>query len=647
MALNQTERVRFLLALQAYYDGNAHFREAAKEAETKPTSLANYAQSLNLPLLVQPETTLAKAAAKKVAELLVLNSVSKQYFENFRANNRNFVTELAHTLEVTKPVAIKILGRYGVPSTAERLTIDPEWLRTQYVQKQRTMQEIADELGKSVYAVFSAIHRNEIPVRKLNVDLAMQKIFTEKMLVINVAAELNTTVAAIRSAFYVRGIYLPSLKTAKAPIDRVRLYKSYIEERKNLTTIAEELATTVRHVESSLSHHSIPKTPRWQRCFNGGFEELQPEQQQLLLGTLLGDASINQGSSTSASLGLGQKQSEYLKWKISLLPEFFSGDIHTCTRFDKRASKSYTMYSASSYRHPIFAKLRTQLYPKGVKILSNKVLERLEAFGVAVLVMDDGCGNKTWPGQISISTYSFTKEENERLCRWFAEKYQIYPTVYHVPRGYYYLGFTGENPRRLANLIRPYLLPLFVYKTNVRNPYLWPSFSRQSHKIKVGFNWLHEQYVEKRRSAREIASKLKVSDQTVLRALHKNKIATRNGRPPSGFGIALPQGARFEELFNKIQDLNIGAFQRAIFIKQLRDQSGLSQREIAAQLKRSRSWVANHLRLLQLNEKLPEALLNQLSEGAARGLLSISKEKLDQTVAEYARLIKQGEPITK
>jgi len=525
--INQTEKMRFLLALRAYYDGDLAFREAAKEAETKPQILANYAQLLNLPILVQPKTTLAKAAAKKVAEILVSNGLSKQYFENFRAKKRNFVMELAHTLEVTKPVAIKILNRYGVPSTAERLTIDPEWLRTQYVEKQRTMQNIANELDTSVYAVFRAIHKNEIPVRKLNVNLAMQKIFTEKMPVLNVAAELNTTVAAIRNAFYVRDIFFPPLKAAKAPIDRDLLYQKYVEGRKNLTTIAEELSTTVRHVEFSLSHHSIPKTPRWQRCFNGDFEELQPEQQQLLLGTLLGDASISQGSHTSAALGLSQKQPEYLKWKISILPEFFSGDIHKCTRFDKRASKSYTTYLASSYRHPIFAKLRIKLYPQGVKILSKDVLERLEAFGVAVLVMDDGCGNKTWPGQISISTYSFTKEENKRLCQWFAEKYQIYPAVYQDPRGYYYLGFTGENPRRLANLIRPYILPLFVYKTNVVNSRLWKSFRRQPRKIKVDFKWLHNNYVEKRKTMREIASELRVSRQTVFRALRENKIATR------------------------------------------------------------------------------------------------------------------------
>lgn len=101
------------------------------------------------------------------------------------------------------------------------------------------------------------------------------------------------------------------------------------------------------------------------------------------------------------------------------------------------------------------------------------------------------------------------------------------------------------------------------------------------------------------------------------------------------------------ELLERIQDMNTPAFQRAVSIQKLIDGRHFSQETLASKLKRSRSWVANHTRLLQLKDKLPEALLNRLSEGAARNLLSATPEKLSQISSEYSQLLKKGDSLTK
>lgn len=111
--------------------------------------------------------------------------------------------------------------------------------------------------------------------------------------------------------------------------------------------------------------------------------------------------------------------------------------------------------------------------------------------------------------------------------------------------------------------------------------------------------------------------------------------------------VELPEVDIKRELIAKIQDMNTPAFQRAVLMERLIDEQNLSQEELAEELKRSRSWVANHLRLLQLRGKLPDALLNRLTEGAARELLSAPPEKLKRISAECAELLKREGGLSK
>jgi len=88
-------------------------------------------------------------------------------------------------------------------------------------------------------------------------------------------------------------------------------------------------------------------------------------------------------------------------------------------------------------------------------------------------------------------------------------------------------------------------------------------------------------------------------------------------------------------LIENIQRENLNALEEAAGIKELMDEYGLTQDEVAKKIGRSRSAVANILRLLNLPEEIKKLLKEEkLSQGHARAILSIDDEKLAQEVAK-------------
>lgn len=81
-------------------------------------------------------------------------------------------------------------------------------------------------------------------------------------------------------------------------------------------------------------------------------------------------------------------------------------------------------------------------------------------------------------------------------------------------------------------------------------------------------------------------------------------------------------------LIENIQRQDLGAFELAVAYKNLMDQHSYTQEEVAKVIGKSRSAVANTLRLLNLPEKAIEAMRKELiTEGHARALLSLEDEK--------------------
>lgn len=91
-------------------------------------------------------------------------------------------------------------------------------------------------------------------------------------------------------------------------------------------------------------------------------------------------------------------------------------------------------------------------------------------------------------------------------------------------------------------------------------------------------------------------------------------------------------------LLENIQRENISALEEAQAYKELMSAADLNQQELADCLGKSRSAVANTLRLLNLPQEIQQALISgELSAGHARALLSAETEEIQKALFEEIR----------
>ena len=161
--------------------------------------------------------------------------------------------------------------------------------------------------------------------------------------------------------------------------------------------------------------------------------------------------------------------------------------------------------------------------------------------------------------------------------------------------------FTEEGLRSLADSIRQYgvLQPLVVTRTEVE-------------KSDGGLESIYELIAGERRLR---ASK--------LAGLKQLPVVIRSGES----NLNKLELAIIENL--QREDLN--AIDRAKALQQLIEQFGISHAETAAKIGKSREYVSNSLRLLQLPDHMQQAIVNkEISEGHARTLLALNDHALER-----------------
>lgn len=104
---------------------------------------------------------------------------------------------------------------------------------------------------------------------------------------------------------------------------------------------------------------------------------------------------------------------------------------------------------------------------------------------------------------------------------------------------------------------------------------------------------------------------------------------------------ATPQQMLELALVENIQRADLNPLEEAIAYRQLIDEFGLTQEEVATRVGKSRVTVANAVRLLRLPDEVKTALLEgQTTEGHARALLAV--EKPEEMVRLLKVVIRQG-----
>lgn len=99
-----------------------------------------------------------------------------------------------------------------------------------------------------------------------------------------------------------------------------------------------------------------------------------------------------------------------------------------------------------------------------------------------------------------------------------------------------------------------------------------------------------------------------------------------------------PEERLIVSLLENIQRENISTLEEAQAYKELMSVAGLNQQELADRLGKSRSAVANTLRLLNLPHEIQQALISgELSAGHARALLAAETQELQKSLLEEIR----------
>jgi hypothetical protein len=201
--------------------------------------------------------------------------------------------------------------------------------------------------------------------------------------------------------------------------------------------------------------------------------KITKESRNLLIGLLLGDGTIC--SNNVFKLSHCAEQAEYLEWKIKQLKDAgirCNGlKWYTSTKgFNVGKQVCYTQLNIM----PFIKVLRRVFYKPKKNIANRKLLNRLDARGIAIWYMDDGHINWLRRKDYSIRGFAIklatcvTKEQAQILIDYFKEVWDIQFYTFHEGRqaDSYSLSCGTKEGKKFIEIVRPYVeqIPHMRYK---------------------------------------------------------------------------------------------------------------------------------------------------------------------------------------
>ena len=174
-------------------------------------------------------------------------------------------------------------------------------------------------------------------------------------------------------------------------------------------------------------------------------------QEQILIGSVLGDAYITKRGQIQFEQGI--KQKDYLFWKHKELSTISYKNISIAKRFDKRY-----MHQNVSYRFwtkQYFLSWRGKFYSKRKKIVPKDI--KLTPFSLAVWYMDDGCLSDH---KCIISTDSYSKRDIMFLKKILFDKFGIKCSIKNKSK----LMIKKESFSTFFSIINPFIFSSLKYK---------------------------------------------------------------------------------------------------------------------------------------------------------------------------------------
>ena len=232
------------------------------------------------------------------------------------------------------------------------------------------------------------------------------------------------------------------------------------EEGYNSIQIAKLLGLTTRQVTCFKNHKKIHKS-KFQKII------LTPNQEQVVIGSILGDGCISRKNKKydyyCLSIKHGIKQYDYTMYKYNILKNLCLPPI-TKLRIDNRPKfKDSIQVILETCSNPLFKEYRKKWY-KPKKIICIEDLYKLKGLGIAIWYMDDGYLSGKHPTP-NLSTNCFSIEDLKEIVKFFKIKFNINCTI----QGNKIIHVRVESREKFISLIKPYIPKSMIYKVRLKS----------------------------------------------------------------------------------------------------------------------------------------------------------------------------------
>jgi recombination protein RecA len=179
---------------------------------------------------------------------------------------------------------------------------------------------------------------------------------------------------------------------------------------------------------------------------------LSEVQRAIVVGTLLGDGAMRCKANALLEINHCMNQREYVDWKFSQLSELVRTPPQSRQGNGKRIAYRFVTRSPPELT-PYY---RTFYGPAGKRV-PEVVLSPLS---LAVWFMDDGCRSRR---AVYLNTQQFALADQHRLLDMLQVQWKLDGTL-NRDKTYYRIRLSVDATSRFAELIKPHLLPMFLYK---------------------------------------------------------------------------------------------------------------------------------------------------------------------------------------
>ena len=194
-------------------------------------------------------------------------------------------------------------------------------------------------------------------------------------------------------------------------------------------------------------------------------------QLDVIIGSLLGDARLECRSkgirakyTARFRVHHGYKQKEYVWWKYEILKDLVSKEPREISWINKKRN----LNEISCYFHTKslkdFGIIHEIFYKNVVKKFPIEILPIFSDRMLAVWYMDDGSNNH---GNITLSTHSFSFEDQQIIADFLKSKYQISPTVVK-DRNQWKISIGKKDYKHFLSIVTPFIPEAMAYK--IDNP---------------------------------------------------------------------------------------------------------------------------------------------------------------------------------